>query len=183
MWKKCKRWLRILRHGNRVEYRTTSVEIRGRTYTARQVEEADIKDLLTVEREVYFGEVPWNYTAFRYELNSLVPNLYLLIETKEQPKKIVAFIGCRFTNNRAHITNIAVLPDFQGMGIGSWLLDTIKVAAEKQGCTTVTLEVRMSNKQAQSLYRKKGFLSRTIKKGYYTNPAEDGLDMVCHLEE
>lgn len=183
MWKKFKKWLRILRHGNRLEYKAKQIELKGCNYLIRQVEEEDIKDLLTIEREVYFGEVPWNYTAFRYELGSLVPNLYLLVSTIDLPKKVVAFVGCRMANQNAHITNIAVLPSFQGKGIGSWLVDEIKKVALKEDCVTVTLEVRMSNKKAQSLYRKKGFISRTIKKGYYTNPSEDGLDMVCHLEE
>ncbi len=49
-------------------------------------------------------------------------------------------------------------------------------------CETLSLEVRISNQDAQRLYRKLGFQSRKVRKGYYTQTNEDALDMVKFLE-
>jgi ribosomal-protein-alanine N-acetyltransferase len=50
-------------------------------------------------------------------------------------------------------------------------------------CETLSLEVRVSNKDAQRLYRKLGFQSRTIKKGYYTEKNEDAVDMIKRIKD
>lgn len=50
-------------------------------------------------------------------------------------------------------------------------------------CDTLSLEVRMSNQDAQRLYRKLGFQSNKVKKGYYTQTNEDGLEMIKYLEK
>ena len=47
----------------------------------------------------------------------------------------------------------------------------------------MSLEVRLSNRDAQRLYRKLGYVSRAIKEGYYDETNEDALDMVKYIEE
>ena len=49
--------------------------------------------------------------------------------------------------------------------------------ARELGASKMTLEVRVSNHQAQNLYRKLGFVERGIRKGYYTDTNEDALIM------
>ena len=39
----------------------------------------------------------------------------------------------------------------------------------------ITLEVRPSNQAARALYEKFGFVQRGVRKGFYKDPAEDGL--------
>jgi len=43
------------------------------------------------------------------------------------------------------------------------------------GARRATLEVRHSNEPAQRLYERFGFTVAGIRRGYYTNPAEDAL--------
>lgn len=83
----------------------------------------------------------------------------------------------------AHITNIAVIPEYQGRGVGSFLLTEIEQYARKNKCDRISLEVRLSNRDAQRLYRQLGFVSRAIKTAYYTEGNEDALDMVKFLNE
>ena len=45
----------------------------------------------------------------------------------------------------------------------------------------LSLEVRVSNKQAQKLYLKLGFKKLEIKKGYYAGDHEDALEMSLSL--
>ena len=46
-----------------------------------------------------------------------------------------------------------------------------------RGATALTLEVRVSNRGAQELYRRYGFSSVGARKGYYQDNGEDALVM------
>ena len=75
------------------------------------------------------------------------------------------------------ITNVAVFPDMRGHGVGSALMRRLFQEAEERNCFGVTLEVRVSNEAAISLYEKSGFVREGIRKGFYRAPAEDALIM------
>ena len=53
--------------------------------------------------------------------------------------------------DEAHITTIAVDPDFQGNGIGELLVVALIDRAIQIGARWLTLEVRVSNEVAQKL--------------------------------
>lgn len=154
------------------------VIILNEDYNVRKVTLNDIKDLLSIEREVYYGEMPWKKSAFVSELKAPKPNLYLLIEKKE---KVIGFIGSRIIKKDGHITNLAVHTAYQGIGIGTLLINEVKKFAKQQGCETMSLEVRLSNKNAQRLYRKIGFVSRSIHRNYYDEDNEDAIEMILKL--
>ncbi|MEX1550110.1 ribosomal protein S18-alanine N-acetyltransferase [Enterococcus sp. C50] len=161
-------------------YPAKELEVNQDTYQIRQLTTADIKDLLTVEREVYLGELPWTRSAFLSEFRSPLVHLYLGVFINEE---LVGFIGSRIIGTDCHITNIALMSRYQRKSIGSFLIDEIEKFAIMNRCETLSLEVRVGNRDAQKLYRKLGFQSRTIKKGYYTENNEDALDMVKILEK
>lgn len=161
-------------------YDEKKVIISEQEYLARAIVLEDIKDLLSIEREVYAGELPWTKTAFLVELQSSDPHLYLLVKKEEQ---IVGFIGCRLFGKEAHITNVAVRMSYQGKGIGSFLIREIQQFAQSNNCEKISLEVRLSNKNAQRVYRQLGFVSNTIKPNYYVEDKEDALEMILYLEE
>ncbi len=86
---------------------------------------------------------------------------------------ITGFVGFWAMADEAHITSIAVREDSQRQGIGELLLiSTIEMARELKA-STVTLEVRASNKGAQRLYSKYGFNHAGVRKEYYTDNRED----------
>lgn len=143
-------------------------------FTLRLMKYRDIKDLLQIERELYEGKTPWGRSAFLFELKGPYPSLYLVVEYQG---RIVAFGGCRFNQTNGHVTNLAVQPDFQGLGIGSLLLTEIYNFALICQCRSLSLETPRSNMDAQRLYRKFGFVSRNIKKNYYDD--DDAVLMVC----
>ncbi|WP_086312838.1 ribosomal-protein-alanine acetyltransferase [Enterococcus sp. 7F3_DIV0205] len=161
-------------------YEEKKVEISNQEYFLRAITFDDIKDLLSIEREVYAGELPWTKTAFLVELQSPDPHLYLLIQKEGQA---IGFIGCRIFGKDAHITNVAVLTQNQGNGIGSFLIREVLEFAKVNDCETISLEVRISNKNAQRVYRQLGFVSNTIKPDYYTEDKEDALEMILYLKE
>lgn len=161
-------------------YDEKTVEIANQEYFVRGIYLDDIKDLLSIEREVYAGELPWTKTAFLVELQSSDPHLYLLIQKEG---KTIGFIGCRIFGKDAHITNVAVLTQNQGCGIGSFLIREVLDFARVNECEKVSLEVRISNKNAQRVYRQLDFVSNTIKPNYYTENKEDALEMILYLNE
>lgn len=91
---------------------------------------------------------------------------------------VIGYAGMMFTGKEAHVTNIAVDPDFHVRKVGSKLLLTIITEAVARGAEVISLEVRVSNGAAQSMYRKFGFQVAGVRKGYYIETNEDALVMV-----
>ena len=87
--------------------------------------------------------------------------------------------GLLFTPDDAHVTNIAVHPEWQRRGIATDLLLELAWKARERECQALTLEVRMSNTPAQELYRRFGFVPAGVRKKYYEN-VEDAMVMWCH---
>jgi len=55
------------------------------------------------------------------------------------------------------VEEIAVHPDFHGVGIGSFMFEQIEHAARLRGCTHIVLEVAENNEEALRFYRKRNF--------------------------
>ena len=81
--------------------------------------------------------------------------------------------------DESHITNIAVRKDRRGQGIGRKLTEELLRTLSSLGAGYSTLEVRVSNLTAQSLYKSLGFISVGKRKRYYEDNNEDAFLMVC----
>lgn len=90
---------------------------------------------------------------------------------------VFGFAGLWLMAGEAHITNIAVRENYHRQGIGELLLISLIDLAIELGAKLVTLEVRASNTEAQSLYAKCGFVEVGLRRGYYTDNREDGVLM------
>jgi ribosomal protein S18 acetylase RimI-like enzyme len=55
------------------------------------------------------------------------------------------------------VEELAVHPDFHGMGIGSFMYEQIEHAARLRGCTHIVLEVAENNEQALKFYHSRNF--------------------------
>ena len=81
--------------------------------------------------------------------------------------------------DEAHITLLAIHPDYRGRGWGKDLLIGLLAQAVAIGMNYGTLEVRAANEVAVSLYEKMGFVIAGVRKKYYQDPVEDALVMWC----
>ena len=90
---------------------------------------------------------------------------------------IPGFAGMWFMAGEAHIIAIAVCEAYRGRGIGELLLIGSVELAILRKAHEVTLEVRISNDQAQALYKKYGFEVTGVRKRYYTDNNEDAYIM------
>ena len=56
------------------------------------------------------------------------------------------------------VEELAVHPDYQGLGVGSFMLEQIEHAGRLRGCTHIVLEVAENNEEALKFYRKRSFV-------------------------
>jgi ribosomal-protein-alanine N-acetyltransferase len=89
---------------------------------------------------------------------------------------IVGYAGLSVVVDEGHIITVAVHPSCRGRGIGELLLNGLIDLASEMGAAMLTLEVRVSNVAAQSLYLKYGFAPTAQRPRYYDN-GEDALIM------
>ncbi|PLT31432.1 ribosomal protein S18-alanine N-acetyltransferase [Peribacillus deserti] len=148
----------------------------GNTLTYRLMNIGDIDQVLEVEHLSF--SLPWSREAFMNELLNNKHAVYLVLEEQD---RIIGYCGAWVVLDEAHITNIAILPQFRGRKLGEALLVKMIQTVRNMGSLTVTLEVRVSNIAAQSLYRKLGFQNGGIRKSYYTDNYEDALVMWVNL--
>ena len=72
----------------------------------------------------------------------------------------------------ARLYSIAVAPHMSGRGVAPMLLAAAEDAARMRGCTSIRLEVHVTNHPAISRYRKSGYQEFGRRRAYY----EDGGD-------
>ena len=91
--------------------------------------------------------------------------------------ELVAFAGLWLMADEAHITTFAVHPSWRRQGVAHRLMVRLVELSRQIGAQRMTLEVRVSNLAAQSLYRRFGFVVVGRRPRYYTDDAEDALIM------
>lgn len=132
-----------------------------------------IDDVLKIEEQAY-GEHHWSKDSFYGELANDLAHYYSALN---EEGKLVGYAGSWQILDEAHITTLAVSPEFQRKKVGEALLIKILEDCYKSEIKYITLEVRVSNKPAIALYEKYGFKSLGSRKGYYQNNNEDALIM------
>nr|MBN1229048.1 ribosomal protein S18-alanine N-acetyltransferase [Anaerolineae bacterium] len=168
--------------------------------TVRRMVEEDIDRVVEMDRLSF--PTPWSSRTYHHEINSdrstmLVveladPNsqvddahgqwrvrwpLRVRKQTNESRPVIVAYSGFWKIADEAHISTIAVHPDWRRRKLGELLIWLMVQQAIRQGAAMVTLEVRVSNHVAQNLYRKYGFEISGVRKGYYRDNGENAYLM------
>lgn len=81
------------------------------------------------------------------------------------------------SGNDAELYNIAVLPEHRRIGRGQALLDEFLELLRIEDVRNVWLEVRESNVNALTFYRKNGFECEITRPNFYANPAENAVVM------
>jgi [ribosomal protein S18]-alanine N-acetyltransferase len=133
-----------------------------------------LRRVLSIEGRVY--PRPWTAALFLSELTQRNTRTYLVARYNGE---VVGYAGMMFLGFEAHVTNIAVDPDYHGLKIGSRLLITLITEAIARGSDRISLEVRVSNQIAQTMYQKFGFEIESTRKGYYIETNEDAYFMVA----
>lgn len=143
----------------------------------RKMTLGDIPAVAETEREAF--ATPWTEEIFEHELTGNAYAHYIVAEVDGQ---IIGHVGMWIVLDECHITNVAVRSSMRGRGLGEALMRKAMELCALNEVKTMTLEVRVSNEPARSLYRKLGFQEGGIRKNYYQDDHEDGLVMWVEFE-
>jgi len=139
----------------------------------RRMRLGDLDQVMRIEEVSYSS--PWSRAAFVRELQDNATADYIVAEIPEYG--VVGYCGLWLLLDEAHVTNVAVHPDFRRRGIATELLRVAARRAVARGVASLTLEVRPSNGVARQLYTRLGFIARGRRKRYYSDTGEDAIIM------
>jgi ribosomal-protein-alanine N-acetyltransferase len=133
---------------------------------------ADLEQVMDIE-PVAFGSHHWTRQSFMNEL--INPAGYYYAARENGSERVLGYSGFWLIGEEAHVTTLAVHPDYRRLYVGERLLINDLIQARKVGADWVTLEVRVSNDSAQRLYGKYTFRSLGIRRHYYQDNDEDAI--------
>ena len=131
-----------------------------------------LRSVVRIEAQVY--PRPWTHSLFVSELALRSTRAYYVAKVG---RDIAGYAGLMMSLSDGHVTTLAVDPAWHRHHIGTRLLLALAREAIEREATALTLEVRLSNKGAQELYKRFGFTAVGVRKGYYADTGEDALVM------
>jgi ribosomal-protein-alanine N-acetyltransferase len=157
-------------------------------YKVEPMQWGDVPQVMAIERKAF--TLPWSDYTYRHELLENRNAHYLVARRLnggvlskstwltrllriEQKAPVVGYGGFWIVLDEAHISTIASDEQWRGRGIGELMLLAMIERSIELGAGEVTLEVRVTNRVAQSLYRKYGFEVVGQRPGYYRDNNED----------
>jgi ribosomal-protein-alanine N-acetyltransferase len=143
-----------------------------------EITPASWADLDGVHRlEVTSFPAPWRREFFESELTG---DSRLHFVARRQGK-VVGYVFAMWFFDEMHVNKIAVDPDERRKGIARALMKRCSDFASANGITTISLEVRQSNRGAQAFYKELGFAATYVRPRYYPD-GEAAVVMVRELE-
>ena len=178
---------------------------KGNKQSIRKMKTEDISQVSLIESDAFPQLFP--PTSFRKELQRKISTILVAIsnsktgkeeESSPYSKPIKSPVSYRSGNTgwkpgmdfltgyiflwdttfeESHIMSIGTRRSHRRKGIGELLLYSALVNSIKKGARSLTLEVRVSNVPAISLYQKYGMTIQGLRKSYYTDNREDAKIM------
>lgn len=119
---------------------------------------------------------PWTARLFEDELER--PNRHYVVA--RIGSTVIGYAGLLMIVDDGHVATVAVDPSEQGTKVATRLLLELTRGALLMGANQLTLEVRVTNTRAQSLYQRFGFVPAGARKAYYADNGEDAIVMWAH---
>ncbi len=131
-----------------------------------RVREASRKDLdavYEIEKQSFSDPYPMDFLGFLYETDR---ETFLVAEKKEDGA-VAGYVIAAVEKNLGHIISIAVHPLERNRGVGTAVMCRVLKLLKASGATSVRLEVRQSNVEAQSFYETLDFKCSHVSEKYY----------------
>lgn len=162
-------------------------------YTLRYMRLDDISQVVIVDSLSFPS--PWSPASYAFEIANNATSHMIVLEGQRrapsvgwrrvwqrlggppEPPVIAGYAGMWNIGGEAHVSTIAVHPEWRGHGLGEALLNGLLTRAIALSAEYSVLEVRVSNQSAQGLYRKYGYEIVGDRKGYYRDNNEDAYLM------
>ncbi len=144
-----------------------------------------LREIRRIDRLVY--PRPWSMALYLDELARSGERVYRVAcqaSADGRPSDVIGYGGFMIVADEGHITSVAVHPACQGRGVGARLMLELHHAARSiDRVVALSLEVRVSNTEAQRLYRWFGYAPVGSRRNYYRGgpdgKREDALVMWC----
>lgn len=137
-----------------------------------KMQDENILDVVNIE-EICFAH-PWSKKSLKEQLENDLSHFFV---AKDIDGMVIGYAGMQAIAGEGYVTNIAVLPQYRGKGIGARLVKQLIDITNNLKLDFISLEVRPSNTVATALYNKYGFKEVGRRKNFYRSPTEDGLIM------
>ncbi len=137
----------------------------------RNIKPQDIEALVQLQNDNFTQ--PWSEHHFQ----DLMNREYCHYKVALVDERVVGFAGFADICKEGNIDNVVVAKEYRRQGIARRLLQELIASGEDICVQTFTLEVRVSNQSAISLYESMGFVSEGIRPGFYDQPKEDAMIM------
>ena len=143
----------------------------------RPMREADLDEVLTIEREAY--EFPWSREIFRDCLR-----VGYCCRVLELDGAVGAYGMLQVADGKSRLLNLCVRRRLHRRGLGRRLLAFLIDIARSHRTRAVVLEVRPGNTAARRLYDSMGFAEVGVSRGYYPTRTgrEDALLLALTLQ-
>jgi ribosomal-protein-alanine N-acetyltransferase len=135
----------------------------------RRLAYSDLPSVISIERRSFPS--PWSLAMFVLELSK--PSGICLAATDGE--ELLGYLICSRYDRVWHLMNVAVEPERRRLGIASRLIAQLLETSGSE--LPMTLEVRVSNREAIAMYEGLGFRSAGVRPRYYQDNGEDALIM------
>ena len=125
-------------------------------------------DAVAAIEQACFSE-PWSAAALTEELDN--PPAVFLVAVEGDT--VLGYVGMHHVLDDGFVTNVAVAPAARRRGVARALLAALAAYGRAHGLYRITLEVRVSNAPARTLYEAEGYTLDGVRPGFYRAPTED----------
>ncbi|EFI35516.1 ribosomal-protein-alanine acetyltransferase [Desulfonatronospira thiodismutans ASO3-1] len=139
--------------------------------------QSHIRQLLKLEAQCF--TLPWDETQF----SRLMTGEHFKVLGMMECGELRGYLSFLHVRDQAEIMNLAVHPGKRQKGLGKKLMKALLGYCRIHGVQWISLEVRMSNVPAISLYQGFGFKEVGRREKYYTDTGEDALVLQLELAD
>lgn len=143
----------------------------------RNMELSDVDRIVELEKQLFTSA--WSKEDFIYELTINPYGCYFVVDIDNQ---VQGYVGIWLMGDQSQITTLGIDKQFQGQGLSKKLMEYVIDITNELKYPRITLEVRVSNNKAISLYQQYGFKQVALRKNYYQDNHEDAYLMIKEME-
>lgn len=136
----------------------------------------DVEEFLHIERESYAE--PWTEDDLRACLRRR--NCIGMVAVHDD--RVVGYMVYELEKRSLRLINLAVGPWARRVGVGTQMIEKLVNKLSQQRRTSISLEVRETNLQAQLFFRRMGFVAVGVLPGWYEANGETAYRMQFSID-
>jgi len=143
-------------------------------YTTRLATLEDVSRIMSLEEDAI--PHPWQ----RSEIEKLITEENKCAFVTEKNGHIACYVGCDVVLDEGNVGNLVTEEEVRGKGFATAIMKRLLEHLKERGVKHVYLEVESTNSPAIAVYKKCGFKSYNIRKGYF-GVGRDAILMDCEI--